>query len=278
MEICGFGRLRTQGCWDVGALALPRHPQWSQKKQHFINLGRSGPIESPIRTPQACSCLIGFHPLLKTGSDPEGLSEQPCRLFLPHQTAVLPESCNLLLTPFFQILLCFHSFHGSCLISALALSSCLAPAACLILALSLAPAPTLQSCPLSSNPASSSGYQLQLDSQPLLPPLPIGQTAYTLVPNTSYLCACTKFPCTKLLSTLVPLETLSRLCATVTRYFIVELSESNGYMPALMVMDQLIKMVHFVPCDHLLSAKKAAQLLMIQVICLHGLPDSVGSD
>lgn len=69
----------------------------------------------------------------------------------------------------------------------------------------------------------------------------------------------------------MPSETPSRQWVAITLNFTVELPVSNGHTVVLTVVNELTKMVHFVPTAHLPSAEEMAQFLVTHVIYLHGL-------
>lgn len=71
----------------------------------------------------------------------------------------------------------------------------------------------------------------------------------------------------------MPSESLFRPWVAITLDLIVELPVSAGHTVVLAVVDQLTKMAHFTPFVHLPSAEEMTQLLVIHVICLHGLPE-----
>lgn len=58
--------------------------------------------------------------------------------------------------------------------------------------------------------------------------------------------------------------------------FIIDLPVLNSCSVILTVMDQLTKMIHFIPSP--LAAKDIAQLWLDHVVYLHGFPDYIMSD
>lgn len=60
--------------------------------------------------------------------------------------------------------------------------------------------------------------------------------------------------------------------------FVTGLPSSKGNTVILTVVNCLSKMAHFVPLRKLQSAKETAQLVLLYVFCLHGLPVDVVSD
>ena len=57
--------------------------------------------------------------------------------------------------------------------------------------------------------------------------------------------------------------------------FITKLPLAQGYDSILVVVDQLTKMVHFIPTTEKTSAKGLARLFRDNVWKLHGLPESI---
>lgn len=60
--------------------------------------------------------------------------------------------------------------------------------------------------------------------------------------------------------------------------FIVKLPKSSGYDSILVVVDRYSKMAHFIPCHETITSPQLADLIMINIIRLHGLPDDIVSD
>lgn len=60
--------------------------------------------------------------------------------------------------------------------------------------------------------------------------------------------------------------------------FIIELPESEGCHTILTVVDQMMKMAHFIPCAYLLTTEDTTHLLIAYVFHLHSLPDHIISD
>jgi len=58
----------------------------------------------------------------------------------------------------------------------------------------------------------------------------------------------------------------------------IGLPKSQGYSVIMVVVDRLTKFVHFVPIKHPYTAADIAQLLMDNIIKLHGLPNSIVTD
>jgi len=57
-----------------------------------------------------------------------------------------------------------------------------------------------------------------------------------------------------------------------------DLPKSDGYDTILVVIDQLTKMSHFIPCWKDLDAHEFDNLLMREIVRLYGLPDDVITD
>lgn len=96
--------------------------------------------------------------------------------------------------------------------------------------------------------------------------------------NSCDLCGLTKTFCVKSFNTLVTLETQTTPCVVITLDFLVELHDSDGHTVVLTIVDQLINMADFLPCNSLPSAEKMIQLLVVHVIYLHRLPDCINLD
>lgn len=64
----------------------------------------------------------------------------------------------------------------------------------------------------------------------------------------------------------------------ITMDFIEKLPKSEGYDTILVVVDRFSKYAHFLPLKHPFSASQVAQVLLDNVIKLHGLPMSMVSD
>jgi len=60
--------------------------------------------------------------------------------------------------------------------------------------------------------------------------------------------------------------------------FVVELPECEGFDAIWVVVDQLSKIRHFVPCHTTVDALGLAELFLREVVCLHGLPLTIVSD
>ena len=60
--------------------------------------------------------------------------------------------------------------------------------------------------------------------------------------------------------------------------FIIGLPWSNGYNAILVVVCQLNKMRHFIPCRDTCTAEQLADLYTQNIFHLHGLPETVVSD
>jgi len=60
--------------------------------------------------------------------------------------------------------------------------------------------------------------------------------------------------------------------------FITKLPIAQGYDLILVVVDRLMKIVHFIPTTEKTSAERLARLFRDNVWKLHGLPESIISD
>jgi len=62
--------------------------------------------------------------------------------------------------------------------------------------------------------------------------------------------------------------------------FVTDLPESttSGYTGILVVVDQLTKMVIYLPCWKDIDSPELARMFFEQVICKHGIPDNIVTD
>lgn len=75
-----------------------------------------------------------------------------------------------------------------------------------------------------------------------------------------------------------PLSTPSRLWSHIAVYFVSGLSSSNGSTIILTIVDRFSKAVHFIPLPKLPTASETADLLVVHVFRLHGIPKDIVSD
>jgi hypothetical protein len=65
----------------------------------------------------------------------------------------------------------------------------------------------------------------------------------------------------------------------ITMDFIVRLSMTqSGYDYIWVIMDRLTKVAHFIPVKTTYSGPQLAELYMLRIVCLHGVPKKVVSD
>jgi hypothetical protein len=57
--------------------------------------------------------------------------------------------------------------------------------------------------------------------------------------------------------------------------FITNLPLSNFYDSIVVVVDRLIKMVHFIPCNKIIIGKRMVKLFLNHVFQYHGLPENI---
>ena len=57
--------------------------------------------------------------------------------------------------------------------------------------------------------------------------------------------------------------------------FISDLPETNGFNSTLVVLDKFIKMPHFIPWAKIILGVEAADLLLTNIVRLHGFPDKI---
>ena len=75
-----------------------------------------------------------------------------------------------------------------------------------------------------------------------------------------------------------PLPIPARPWSSISMDFITDLPPSQGYDSILVVVDRFTKMAHFIPCSKAISGPKTADLILANVVRLHGLPDDITSD
>ena len=77
---------------------------------------------------------------------------------------------------------------------------------------------------------------------------------------------------------LKPLEIPIRRWSSVSMDLITRLPESNGFNALFVVVDQLSKMVHYIPTRNDVNSRGIARLFFDVIFRLHGLPDSIVLD
>ena len=85
---------------------------------------------------------------------------------------------------------------------------------------------------------------------------------------------CTEQPAGKLMPNPIPKKPWMYISVD----FIIKLPIAQGYDSILVVVDRLMKMVHFIPTTEKTSAERLARLFRDNVQKLHGLPKSIISD
>jgi len=85
---------------------------------------------------------------------------------------------------------------------------------------------------------------------------------------------CTEQPAGKLMPNSIP----EKPWAHISTDFITKLPLAQGYDSILVVVDQLTKMVHFIPTTEKTSAEGLARLFRNNIWKLHSLPESIISD
>ena len=77
---------------------------------------------------------------------------------------------------------------------------------------------------------------------------------------------------------LVLLPTPSGPWKSISCNFVTDLPRSNGYNSLLVFIDHFTKMCHLVPCLKTTDLTEFARLFLNNVICLHGIPESIISN
>src|ERR1700710_88853 len=77
---------------------------------------------------------------------------------------------------------------------------------------------------------------------------------------------------------LQPNEAPDRPWKSIAMDFITDLPESGGYDAILVVIDQLTKMSHFIPCRKDTNAREFASIFLKEIFRLHGLPQDIITD
>lgn len=77
---------------------------------------------------------------------------------------------------------------------------------------------------------------------------------------------------------LKPNKTPERRWGTITMDFVMPLPKSEGHTGVLVVVDQLTKMVHFIPVARDISVVETAEAVMRNIVKIHGLPNKIISD
>jgi hypothetical protein len=73
-------------------------------------------------------------------------------------------------------------------------------------------------------------------------------------------------------ATLYPLLVPPKSWHTIGLDYMTHLRESNGFNIVLIVVDQLTRMAHFLPCTWIVTAEETATLFLQGVYRLHGVP------
>ena len=77
---------------------------------------------------------------------------------------------------------------------------------------------------------------------------------------------------------LQPLPNPNRPWASISTDFITDLPDIDGFNSVLVVVDRFTKMAHFIPCSKAISGMETTDLLLTNIVRLHGLPDDIISD
>ena len=77
---------------------------------------------------------------------------------------------------------------------------------------------------------------------------------------------------------LKPLPIPARPWQDISWDFVVGLPNSKGFDSVLVVVDQLTMMQHLIPCTKDITAKDLANLFVVNIWRIHGLPETIISD
>jgi IS30 family transposase len=78
---------------------------------------------------------------------------------------------------------------------------------------------------------------------------------------------------------LQPLQVLEWKWEDIAMDFIVSLLRTqSGYDSIWLIVDRLTKVAHFIPVKTTYSAPQLAELYMLRIVCLHGVPKKIMSD
>ena len=75
-----------------------------------------------------------------------------------------------------------------------------------------------------------------------------------------------------------PLPLPDQSWSSIPMDFITDLPLSEGHDSILVVVDRFTKMAHFIPCSKAISGLETTNLILANVVRLHGLPDDIISD
>src|SRR4051812_7027757 len=92
------------------------------------------------------------------------------------------------------------------------------------------------------------------------------------------ICTKAKTSCHQPYGMLQLLPVLSGPWQSILMDFITDLPPCKGYDSILVVFDYFTKMSYFIPYNKDIMAKRTAELILQQVICLYGLPREIISD
>jgi hypothetical protein len=96
--------------------------------------------------------------------------------------------------------------------------------------------------------------------------------------KTCDVCSRSKAPRHRPFGLLQPLPIPDKPWESISMDFITDLPKSSSYDSILVIVDRFSKMAHFVPCTKCITAEQTANLVLQNVVRLHGLPMEIVSD
>jgi hypothetical protein len=92
------------------------------------------------------------------------------------------------------------------------------------------------------------------------------------------ICSHSKVPCHRLYRLLRPLPILNKPWSSISMDFITDLLNSKAFNSIFVVVDQLTKMAHLMPCNKTVTGEETARFFMDNIYKYHGLPNNIISN